>query len=43
MKDTFLQKYQDYCKDNAKFDIFKMQQIEDESPEDCLGRFLYNY
>jgi hypothetical protein len=24
MKDTFLRKYQDYCKDNAKNDIFKM-------------------
>jgi hypothetical protein len=24
MKDTFLWKYQDYCKDNAKNDIFKM-------------------
>jgi hypothetical protein len=26
MKDTFLRKYQDYCKDNVKNDIFKMQQ-----------------
>ena len=43
MKDTFLRKYQDYCKDNAKNDIFKMQQTEDESPEDCSERFLYNY
>jgi hypothetical protein len=43
MKDTFLQKYQDYCKDNAKNDIFKMQQTKDESPEDYLERFLYNY
>jgi hypothetical protein len=43
MKDTFLRKYQDYCKDNAKNDIFKMQQTEDESPEDYLERFLYNY
>jgi hypothetical protein len=43
MKDTFLQKYQDYCKDNAKNDIFKMQQTEDESPKDYLERFLYNY
>jgi hypothetical protein len=34
MNDTFLWKYQDYCKDNAKNDIFKMQQTEDESPED---------
>jgi hypothetical protein len=36
MKDTFLRKYQDYCKDNAKNDIFKMQQTEDEIPEDYL-------
>jgi hypothetical protein len=43
MKDTFLLKYQDYCKDNAKNDIFKMQQTKDESPEDYLERFLYNY
>jgi hypothetical protein len=43
MKDTFLRKYQDYCKDNVKNDIFKMQQTEDESPEDYLERFLYNY
>jgi hypothetical protein len=43
MKDTFLRKYQDYCKDNVKNDIFKMQQIEDESPEEYLERFLYNY
>ena len=26
MKDTFLRKYQDYCKDNVKNDIFKMHQ-----------------
>jgi hypothetical protein len=43
MKDTFLQKYQDYCKDNAKNDIFKMQQTKDEIPKDYLERFLYNY
>ena len=43
MKDTFLWKYQDYCKDNAKNDIFKMKQTEDEIPEDYLERFLYNY
>jgi hypothetical protein len=41
MKYTFLRKYQDYCKDNAKNDIFKMQQTEDESPEDYLERFNY--
>jgi hypothetical protein len=43
MKDTFLRKYQDYYKDNAKNDIFKMKQTEDESLEDYLERFLYNY
>jgi hypothetical protein len=43
MKDTFLLKYQDYCKDNAKNDIFKMQQTEDEIPEDYLEKFLYKY
>jgi hypothetical protein len=43
MKDTFLWKYQDYCKDNSKNDIFKMQQTEYEIPEDYLERFLYNY
>jgi hypothetical protein len=43
MKDTFLWKYQDHCKDNAKNDIFKMQEIADESTEDYLERFLYNY
>jgi hypothetical protein len=43
MKDTFLRKYQDYGKDNAKNNIFKMQQTEYESPEDYLERFLYNY
>jgi hypothetical protein len=43
MKHRFLQKYQDYCKDNAKNDIFKIQQTEDESPKDYLERFLYNY
>jgi hypothetical protein len=43
MKDTFLRKYQDYRKDNVKNDIFKMHQTKDESPEDYLERFLYNY
>jgi hypothetical protein len=43
MKDTFLRKYQNYCQDNVKNDIFKMHQIEDESPKDYLERFLYNY
>jgi hypothetical protein len=44
MKETFLQKYQDYCRPrDAKNDIFKMQQSEEESLEDYLERFLYNY
>ena len=37
-------KYQDYCKSkDAKNDIFKMWQLEDETLEDYLERFLYNY
>jgi hypothetical protein len=44
MKETFLQKYQDYCRPrDARNDIFKMQQSEEESLEDYLERFLYNY
>ena len=44
MKKTFLKKYQDYCKSkDSKDDIFKMQQQEDESLEEYLERFLYNY
>lgn len=44
MKETFLQKYQDYCGPrDAKNDIFKMQQTEEESLEDYLEKFLYNY
>ena len=43
MKGTFLKKYQDYCKSkDVKNDIFKMQQLEDETLEDYLERFLYN-
>jgi hypothetical protein len=38
-----LRKYQDYCKDNVKNDIFKMHQTEYESPKYYLERFLYNY
>jgi hypothetical protein len=36
MNDTFLQECQEYCKDNAKNGISKMQQTEDEIPEDYL-------
>ena len=44
MKSTFLKKYQDYCKSKySKIDIFKMQQLEEETLEDYLERFLYNY
>ena len=44
MKSTFLKKYQDYCKSkDAKNVIFKMQQLEDDTLEDYLERFLYNY
>ena len=44
MKNYFLKKYQDYCRSrDAKNDIFKMQQMEDETLEDYLERFLYNY
>lgn len=44
MKNCFLKKYQDYCRSrDAKNDIFKMQQMEDETLEDYLERFLYNY
>ena len=44
MKSIFLKKYQDYCKSkNSKNDIFKMQQLEDDTLEDYLERFLYNY
>ena len=44
MKKTFLKRYQDYCRSkDSKDDIFKMQQQEDESLEEYLERFLYNY
>ena len=44
MKNSFLMKYQDYCRSkDVKNDIFKMQQLEDETLEDYLERFLYNY
>jgi hypothetical protein len=44
MKETFLQKYQDYCRPkDDRNDIFKMRQSEKESLENYLERFLYNY
>jgi hypothetical protein len=44
MKETFLHKYQDYCRPrDARNDIFKMLQSEEESLEDYLEMFLYNY
>ena len=44
MKNSFLKKYQDYCKSkDSRNDIFKIQEQEDESLEDYLERFLYNY
>ena len=42
MKTSFLQKYQEYCKPkDSWYDIFKIQQLEDESLEDYLERFIY--
>ena len=42
MKTTFLQKYQEYFKPrDSRNDIFKIQQLEDESLEDYLERFIY--
>jgi hypothetical protein len=44
IKETLLQKYQDYCRpSDARNDIFKMQHSKEESLEDYLERFLYNY
>ena len=42
MRTSFLRKYQDYYKPkNSQHDIFKIQQLEDEIPEDYLERFIY--
>ena len=42
MKTSFLRKYQEYCKPKeSQHDILKIQQLEDESPEDYLERFVY--
>jgi hypothetical protein len=44
MKKTFIKKYQDYCRSKeSKDDIFILQQQKDESLEEYLERFLYNY
>ena len=42
MKTSFLWKYQEYCKPkDSQHDIFKIQQLEEESLEDYLERFIY--
>jgi hypothetical protein len=42
MKDIFLKKYQDYCKTKeSRNDIFKIQQLEDETLEYYMERFGY--
>lgn len=43
MKQTFLDRYMDYCMPtNHKDEVFKMMQKEDENLEDLLERFQYN-
>ena len=42
MKSTFLREYQEYCKPkDSRNDIFKIQQLEDESLEYYPERFIY--
>jgi hypothetical protein len=42
MKEIFLKKYQDYCKTKeSRNDIFKIQQLEDETLEDYMENFGY--
>ena len=42
MKTTFLWKYQEYFKPgDSRNDIFKIQQLKDDSLEDYLERFIY--
>ena len=42
MKNTFLWKYQEYCKPrDSRNDIFKIQQLEYKSLEDYLEIFIY--
>ena len=44
MKNSFLRKYQDYCKPkDSRNNIFKIQQLKDESLEDYLERFVYTF
>ena len=44
IKSIVLMKYQYFCKSkDSKNDIFKMQQSEEETLEDYLERFVYNY
>lgn len=42
MKYDFLKKYQDYCIKDIN-DIFRMQQMQDETLEEHIERFLYNF
>ena len=43
MKETFLSKYQDYCRTrDLREEVFKMTQKEDESMEDYVERFHHN-
>jgi hypothetical protein len=43
MRQTFLRKYQDYCKErDLREEIFKMTQKDDEILEDYVERFQYN-
>eukprot|EP00253_Pinus_taeda_P029985 PITA_29985 len=43
MRRIFLRKYQPYCRSkDCKYDIFRMNQQEDESLEEYLERFAYN-
>ena len=42
MKNSLLQKYQDYYKPkDSRHDVFKIQQLEDKILEDYLERFVY--
>jgi hypothetical protein len=42
MKDIFIKKYEDYCKTKeSRNDIFKIQQLEDDTLEDYMERFGY--
>lgn len=44
MKEDFLGKYRYYCMpSNLKDEVFKMTQKEDESLEDLVERFVYNF